>query len=477
MFVSFAQNFEDVLLWRALKHIDQGFYIDIGAQHPEADSVSKAFYDHDWRGVHVEPIRPYADLLRDHRPDEVVLEVALAAESGILTFYNIPETGLSTADSTIAEGHWHQGFTVQEITIPCIPLSDVFARYGDRDIHWVKIDVEGFELAVLEGWGDSAVRPWIVVVESTLPNTQIDTHEIWEAQLLERGYTPAFFDGLNRYYVAEQHPELLEALQYGPTVFDQFAFSPQVTHTYTVLFRQQLNLECERAQQVLDQERDRAQQLEAAWNGAKQQIEALNRQEQALQQTLAQEQDRVQQLVQQLESQKEDATSQIQALRIQLSQREYAVERERDRTQAFQAKWNTVREKNENLNKRATQARREANRLSQELTSVYSSLSWKFGAPLRLSKRAAKKVLRLLGIVPTPVVQPPAAQRQPNSKARRKANAQAGQPLPSPAGKGIPAGQSAEVSELTAELNQVSATTQQVYQRLMQARQDNQKPD
>jgi len=74
-------------------------------------------------------------------------------------------------------------------------------------------------------------------------------------------------------------------------------------------------------------------------------------------------------------------------------------------------------------------------------------------------------------------VQPPAAQRQPNSKARRKANAQAGQPLPSPAGKGIPAGQSAEVSELTAELNQVSATTQQVYQRLMQARQDNQKPD
>ena len=322
MFVSFAQNFEDVLLWRALKHIEQGFYIDIGAQHPEADSVSKAFYDHDWRGVHVEPIRPYADLLRDHRPDEVVLEVALAAESGILTFYNIPETGLSTADSTIAEGHWHQGFTIQEITIPCIPLSDVFARYGDRDIHWLKIDVEGFELAVLEGWGDSAVCPWIVVVEINLPNTQIDTHEIWEAQLLERGYTSAFFDGLNRYYVAEQHPELLEALQYGPTVFDQFAFSPQVTYTYTVLFRQQLiqehdraqkelehehnraqqvlDQERDRAQQTLDQERDRAQHLEASWKQAKEQAEALqtqiNQLEQMLQQQLAEEQERIQQL-------------------------------------------------------------------------------------------------------------------------------------------------------------------------------------
>lgn len=435
MFVSFAQNFEDVLLWRALKHIDKGFYIDIGAQHPEADSVSKAFYDHDWRGVHVEPIRPYADLLRDHRPDEVVLEVALAAESGILTFYNIPETGLSTADSTIAEGHWHQGFTVQEITIPCIPLSDVFARYGDRDIHWVKIDVEGFELAVLEGWGDSPVRPWIVVVESTLPNTQIDTHEIWEAQLLERGYTPAFFDGLNRYYVAEQHPELLEALEYGPTVFDQFAFSPQVTHTYTVLFRQQLiqehdraqkelehahdraqqaldlerdraqqelALERDRAQQTLDQERDRAQHLEASWNQAEEQAEALqtqiNQLEQMLQQQLAEEQERIQQL----ESQKQAITSQADALQVQLNQQEQAFAQERDRAQALRRKWKLAREKNKILNQRSNQATKKANRLKQELRSVYTSISWKFGAPLRISKRAAKRVLKLLRITSTP---------------------------------------------------------------------------
>jgi len=440
MFVSFAQNFEDVLLWRALKHIDKGFYIDIGAQHPEADSVSKAFYDHDWRGVHVEPIRPYADLLRDHRPDEVVLEVALAAESGILTFYNIPETGLSTADSTIAEGHWHQGFTIQEITIPCIPLSDVFARYGDRDIHWVKIDVEGFELAVLEGWGDSPVRPWIVVVESTLPNTQIDTHEIWEAQLLERGYTPAFFDGLNRYYVAEQHPELLEALEYGPTVFDQFAFSPQVTHTYTVLFRQQLNLERERAQKELEHahdraqqelalerdraqqelalERDRAQHLEASWNQAKEQAEALqtqiNQLEQMLQQQLAEEQERIQQL----ESQKQAITSQADTLQVQLNQQEQAFAQERDRAQALRRKWKLAREKNATLTQSAKHTRRKVNQLRQELTSVYSSISWKLGSPLRISKRAVKRVLQLLGVIPTSATMPPASLHKSGSTTR-----------------------------------------------------------
>ena len=50
-FVSYAQNFEDVMLWRALKHIDCGFYIDVGAQDPVIDSVTKSFYDHGWRGV------------------------------------------------------------------------------------------------------------------------------------------------------------------------------------------------------------------------------------------------------------------------------------------------------------------------------------------------------------------------------------------------------------------------------------------
>ncbi len=41
--VSYAQNFEDVVLWRALLHVEAGFYIDIGAQPPVLDSGSRGF--------------------------------------------------------------------------------------------------------------------------------------------------------------------------------------------------------------------------------------------------------------------------------------------------------------------------------------------------------------------------------------------------------------------------------------------------
>ena len=34
-FISYAQNYEDVILWRALRDVEHGFYVDVGAADPE----------------------------------------------------------------------------------------------------------------------------------------------------------------------------------------------------------------------------------------------------------------------------------------------------------------------------------------------------------------------------------------------------------------------------------------------------------
>jgi hypothetical protein len=41
--ISYAQNFEDVLLLRALKNVHEGFYIDLSAQDPEEEFVCLVF--------------------------------------------------------------------------------------------------------------------------------------------------------------------------------------------------------------------------------------------------------------------------------------------------------------------------------------------------------------------------------------------------------------------------------------------------
>ena len=67
-FISYAQNLEDVMLYRILKRVEAGFYIDVGAQHPVLDSVNKAFYDRGWRGINIEPNSEDFSLLQKERP-------------------------------------------------------------------------------------------------------------------------------------------------------------------------------------------------------------------------------------------------------------------------------------------------------------------------------------------------------------------------------------------------------------------------
>ncbi|MDR6635018.1 FkbM family methyltransferase [Phyllobacterium sp. 1468] len=220
--ISRAQNFEDVILWRALKHINDGSYVDIGAQDPLVDSVSEAFYRRGWRGVHVEPIHFYAEKLRIARPDETVIEGAVGQGSANIPLYEIEGTGMSTGKFNIAETHRLNGHSVKKIDVPCIPLSELFLTHIKGEIHWMKLDVEGMEQEVIESWEPVEVRPWIIVVESTEPNLPVPNHQAWEPQLLAKGYEFVYFDGLNRFYVSNDHSELKAVFGPGPNVFDNF---------------------------------------------------------------------------------------------------------------------------------------------------------------------------------------------------------------------------------------------------------------
>lgn len=215
--ISYAQNFEDVMLWRALKHVKNGVYVDVGAQHPVIDSVSKAFYEHGWRGIHFEPVPYYAELLRQDRPDEVVLEVALSDIEGTLELNVIAETGLSTAVDAYAQRHHsEQGLDSQKIQVPVLTLKSALHSLEGKDVHWLKIDVEGLEEKVLKGWDSQVLRPWIMVIEATIPSSSEVNYQKWDPILIAADYQFVYFDGLNRFYVAKEHGELVETFLARP---------------------------------------------------------------------------------------------------------------------------------------------------------------------------------------------------------------------------------------------------------------------
>lgn len=224
MFISYAQNFEDVVLWRVFQHIAEGTYVDVGAADPIEDSVTQAFYERGWTGLNIEPNPEFADRLRSVRPrDRVVEECVGDSDDRSVILHVVRGTGLSTVRRDYAQRITDPSLEVEAIRVPNRRLDDVLESegFGERPIHFLKVDVEGAEEAVLSSIDLKRWRPWVIVVEATEPRSTTLSFGLWERLLLREDYTFCLFDGLNRFYLAQEHRELKTVLSAPANFFDR----------------------------------------------------------------------------------------------------------------------------------------------------------------------------------------------------------------------------------------------------------------
>ena len=218
--VSYAQNGDDILLARALSHIKNGFYIDIGAWDPEIDSVSKLFYDQGWCGINIEPHPGSFKEFKLKRQRDKNLECALGEHAGRATLTIFPGTGWHTLYPS--KVGMQADLETEEIEVEVRTLSEVLRSIEVKDIHWLKIDAEGAEFSIIKGIDFNVVRPWIIVIEATLPNSATKAENLWTANLLKSNYIFCLFDGLNEFWVSQEHSELRNLLSYPAGVHDNF---------------------------------------------------------------------------------------------------------------------------------------------------------------------------------------------------------------------------------------------------------------
>lgn len=376
MFTSYAQNFEDVMLWRALKHVSDGYYIDIGAQDPSIDSVSLAFYERGWRGVHVEPTPAYAAKLREARPDEQVLELAIGTGQGLASFFAFAGTGLSTGREDIARYHIGAGLSAIELSVPMLSLAELFARHANREVHWLKIDVEGMEAEVIASWGDSQVRPWVLCIESTTPRRQEPEHAGWEPAIFDRGYTFVHFDGLNRFYVHEDHLDLAAAFASGPNIFDDFVVAPA-----SVYARQLMQRIAEHTSALAE----RDAQLAAA----NAEVARLHHHIAATDAVLAQERQALGEKAAELELSLAAKQDEIERQRLEVATLETSLAEERRALAAMVA----ALERASAAEGELARVRSELAQAREQVAALHGSTSWRATAAMRSTARGARKVM------------------------------------------------------------------------------------
>jgi FkbM family methyltransferase len=224
-FISYAQNFEDVLLNRVFKGKTKGFYIDVGALHPTFDSITKAFYDRGWSGINIEPIKEKYNIFQKERLRDINLNIALSNSEGNLEFFQVlGQPGNSTLNKEIAYAiAQEKGFDISRYTVVVKTLADICKEYVNEKIDFLKIDVEGLEEQVVLGGNWEIFRPSILVIETTLPNTNIRCENNIPVFLKNKAYEHVFFDGINDYYIAEESIDLQKHFAYPVNILDFYA--------------------------------------------------------------------------------------------------------------------------------------------------------------------------------------------------------------------------------------------------------------
>jgi FkbM family methyltransferase len=213
----YAQNFEDAYLWRCFGKREHGFFIDVGAEQPVIDSVTYKLYLNGWRGINIEPQPEYFKQLENMRPEDINLNLAIGlAEDTSLDFYATTDAiGLAGFGESARNELIKQGYNPVKIKVEVNSLDNVCSDQNVREIDFLKIDVEGHELQVLRSFSFATIRPKLVIIEATKPNTNNlrEDNQAIGTFMEEKKYSKIFFDGLNEWWAEQNSRDLQKHFQ------------------------------------------------------------------------------------------------------------------------------------------------------------------------------------------------------------------------------------------------------------------------
>lgn len=160
-------------------------------------------------GVNVEPQHTFYKKLKEDRPNDINIEAGVSNKKGTLTLYG--REGSQVASFANKDGY-NSGAKSRKV--PVLTLKEICESYFEQgeDIHFLKIDVEGWERPCIEGMDFNYVKPWILCVESSDPDAKEPAHSEWERLLMGAGYVFALQYRVNRFYVSKEHMECKEKL-------------------------------------------------------------------------------------------------------------------------------------------------------------------------------------------------------------------------------------------------------------------------
>lgn len=164
---SYSHSGEDRLVLKLFQWQQHGTYVDVGCNHPTEFSNTYLLYRFGWSGLVIDADDAFLAEFGRVRPLDAVVHCGIARESGSAELTLFKDRCLNTFSAEVAAAVIARDpdALVGTRTVLLSPLAEILAVEEIGEIDFLNVDVEGYDLMVLESSDWDRWRPAIVAVE------------------------------------------------------------------------------------------------------------------------------------------------------------------------------------------------------------------------------------------------------------------------------------------------------------------------
>ncbi len=208
----YSQHGEDQALWDFFRGQSNGVCVEVGGFDGETFSNTLTFEENGWRAIIIEPMPHFAAKIQARRPGATLFACAAGAapgEANLVIAHGAEALSTTTAKSDHLDRIRKLGSRMEEVTVPVRTLDTMLAEAGAEKIDFVTIDVEGGELAVLQGFNLVRWQPRIVILE----NNDSKHCGVLQDVMLQRGYHYFLNTSCNEWYLPASETAIVTPLR------------------------------------------------------------------------------------------------------------------------------------------------------------------------------------------------------------------------------------------------------------------------
>ena len=163
--ISYSLNAVDLIVDYIFKNKNNGFYLDVGSQHPISNNNTYLLFKREWSGINIDLDKKNIDLFNTARPNDINLNLAISSDVAEkkLYFYH-DKSPINTLNKVVSDFQTASVKEIKRIKTTTLDIALQNLKFNNK-IDYMNLDVEGHEMDIFKAFNLSLYKPSVISVE------------------------------------------------------------------------------------------------------------------------------------------------------------------------------------------------------------------------------------------------------------------------------------------------------------------------